>query len=333
MKLELLQAQDIVLNSCGRPVMPCNVGWVDLTKGLLYQKFLPGSSVGGTVLVSTEPKIVETPVPFLLYAISGYFQLDQQGAVLYRIRLPNGRFLHGSMASASESLNAGSFCLPLLEPIECSPGSKFYITVDNSVNPHAGASCALTLVFKGTLRFPLKGDPCGVATRFNEDWAGIPRYRADPNQNILAPEWRLGNQCCPETPAGSQDQKFTFCQPLDQIIPVPVSGDVVSDQLLQISSTCDFVARQIYFNQVSVTSEAAPATGILAVRIRTDDGYEMTDGFTLAGVISNALFPELVLEAGGGLYIDYQVLDGVGAATDTLNIQPILGGVKRWRKM
>ena len=93
------------------------------------------------------------------------------------------------------------------------------------------------------------------------------------------------------------------------------------------------MARQLYFNQFSVTAAAFPPNGLLAVRIRTDEGYEMTDGFTLAGPISNALFPELIIKAGGGLYIDYQVLDGTGAATDTLNIQPILGGVKRWRKM
>ena len=325
MDIRLLSECDRVLTSCGRPKMPKGVAWIDIPYHITYQKFLAGQTIAPTSTpVVTEERIVNTEVPFICYGISGFGQPATPGALYWRLRLPTGRFLQSKETAFSEAGSGfGSYRYYFDQPVECQPGSKFFITIDSLVN-NATTATGLSLVFHGALRYPMAGDANGVPTASAERCANLARYTQNPNQNILAPEWRLGGQCYPETPAGMKDYQFWYSTPMNNLVAVPVSGAITPNVNFPIQATSDFIGRFLSFATISASEGAS---GTLAVRIRTDTGYELTDGFTVASEISSVIFPGLRLNAGGALFIDYMVVDGAGSGN--LNIQTVLGGVKR----
>lgn len=326
MDIRLLSECDRVLTSCGRPKMPKGVAWVDIPYKMTYQKFLQGQTLApGVPPVSTEERIVDTEVPFVCYGISAFGQPATAGALYWRLRMPNGRFLQSKETAFTEAGDFGSWKYYFDQPIECAPGSKFFVTIDSLVN-NPDTATGLSLVFEGALRYPIAGKATGVPTQNAELCAALQRYTQNPNQNILAPEWRLGSQCYAETPAGFQDDQFWYGTPLSNLVAVPWTGQIVPNVPFPIQATSDFVGRFLAFVVASNTGSAA---GTLAVRIRTDTGYEVTDGFTLASAISTVLFPGLRLNGGGALFIDYMVVDGSGGVGDVLNVYTLLGGVKR----
>lgn len=317
MKVELITEADRVLNACGRPIPGAGAGWVEIPKGILYAKYLAAG-----VAPTTEERLVETPVPFLLKAIQGFQNPPTLDAVLWRLRFPDGSDFQSRNATCSEGLDYGSFRLAIDPPVLCDPGSRFWVTVDGLTNNSSNAT-SLNLVLEGVLRYSIRGGAaCGVAPALR------PRYVRDQNQNILAPEWRLGNQCYPETPVGFFDKPYTYATPLVSLVQVPWTGVIVPGVKFPMESDTEFVARSF----ATVTNSATGgSTGNVAVRIRRDDGYEVTDGFTLARRISGPMFPELPIKPHGALYIDYQVFGGLGAVGGVLLVQTFVSGVKRRR--
>jgi len=327
MDIRLLSECDRVLTSCGRPKMPQGTAWVDIPYKISFQQFLQGQTLApASSPVSTVERIVDTEVPFICYGILGYGQPNTPGSLYWRLRLPTGRFLHSKETAFTEGgAGFGSYEYYFDAPVECPPGSKFYITIDSLVN-NANVATGLSLVFDGALRYPIAGQAAGVPTQNAELCAMLARYTQNPNQNILAPEWRLGNQAYPETPAGYKDSQFWYVTPSANLVAVPWTGQIVPNVQFPIEATSDFCGRFLSFQEVAHTGTAA---GTLAVRIRTDTGYELTDGFTIASAISTVLFPSLRLNAGGSLFIDYMIVDGSGGAGEVVNIQTVLGGAKR----
>lgn len=330
MDVQLLTECDRILTSCGRPVMPRGAAWVDVPYKMQYQKFLQGQTLApGSSPVSTEEKIVDTEVPFVCFGVSAIAQPYTPGAVYWRLRLPTGRFLHSKQCAITEVGGFGSYRYWFDQPIVCEPGSKFYITVD-SLTQSPTLAAGVSIVFEGGLRHTVRGAPADVsATAIKEACAAMARYRQNPNGNIMAPEWRLGNQCHPETPKGMVDEAFEYVTPLASLVPVPWTGEIVPNVLFPIQGSSDFIGR--FFSTQSPSTTGGSATGTIAVRIRTDTGYELTDGFTIASAISTVLFPSLPLNAAGALYIDYMVVDGAGTANAVMNVQTVLCGVKRKR--
>ena len=328
MDIALLSQCDRVLTNCGRPVMPAGVGWVDMPYGIQYQQFLPGQTLQpGSSPIATTEKVVNTPVPWMLKRIMGYGQPPTNGAVYWHLRLPTSRFLQSRTCAVTPAFNTGSYSLSLGAPIECPPGSKFFVTTDGITN-NASEATGLSLLLDGCLRYPVKGNPCGAPAI--TDSCRVERYTLDPNQNILAPEWRLGNQCYDETPPGYRDEFFQFCTPVPSLVQVPWTGQIVSDVRFPIDPMADFIGRLTFMQKIASITGTITA-GQLAVRVRTDTGYELTDGFTLAKPIERSLFPSLPLRAGGYLSIDYMVVDGAGTTNSVYNVQTILAGVKRRR--
>jgi len=322
LKSEFVSECDKVLSSCGRLVSPPGVGFVDIPVGLQYQKFLPQGSAD-----STEEKLVETPAPFILKAFQAYATPASVGATYWRLRLPNGRFLHSATLAASEEFDIGSFRQTIDPPLECQPGGRFFFTTDGLLA--AGVDVSITVILEGVIRYTLKGDAggCGQPVGPNEPWASMARFTLDANQNLMAPEWRLGGQCYPETPAGCRDEVFTYLVPSSNAISVPCDGTVVANQPMFIGSDTDFVVRRLDF----LTNFAPLAGGLLYVRIRDHSGYEITDGFCNAARISTVLFPSYWLKSsgrGGALFYDLMIVDGGGT---TCSIQPVASGVKRRR--
>lgn len=324
MKVELLTQADQVLSPCGRYVAPAGLGWVDIPFGMQYQKYLANAAAD-----STEEKLVETPVPFILRAFQAFAQPGTIGAVYWRMRFPTGRFFQSQICAVSEEFDFGSFRQPIDPPLECAPGSRFYFTTDGLIA--SGTDVAITVLLEGVLRYTIKGTSgCAIPIGRNEPWASQPAFPVhDPNQNILAPECRLGGQCYPETPKGYRDEPFTYCVPLSNAVSVKNDGSVTANQPLLIGSDADFVVRGLNF----VFTAVGGATGTLFVRIRSDSGYEITDGFCTAARISTVLFPELWLKSSGrgasALFIDYMFVDN--NATGSWNVQPVAIGVKRRR--
>jgi hypothetical protein len=317
MNLELLSECDRVLNACGRPALPQGggVGYVDIPYGIQYQKFQVGAAI------QTTNVNVDTPVPFVFKSFQAFVPDGITGTVNWRLRLPNGRFLQSSTTPGG--LSRGSFRYVMQSPLECSPKTFFQITFD-SVTGAVSDAAALSVLLEGALRFPVRGAECAPGAVDSIP----PRYTIDRRQNILAPEWRLGNQCYVETPDGYQDEVFTFCTPLSNLVTVPVSGDIVANVPFGLDPTCDFVAR---FFQPVINSTSDGGSGTLAVQVRDDAGYSYTDGFLPITQIYT-VFPEWWIRSQGRkatLYIDYQAVDTSG--TGNLFVQTLFGGVKRRR--
>jgi hypothetical protein len=272
-------------------------------------------------------------VPFLLKALQLWVPLGIGSGVIaspvnWRLRFPDGRYWNSQNAPGPFSF--GSFRYVFQQPVECPPKSKLWVTLDGQTNQWTNAG-GMSAVFEGLLRYPIQGNPCGQGCAVDEAELALPRYQQDRNGNILAPEWRLGNQCYPETPRGYRDEAFTYAGFLSNVIPVPWTGQIVANQQLPFESLCDFVIRRLGFAQISATSGAA---GNLAVRIFDYTGYEITAGFTPLGYGMFPLFPECWVKGEAktpSLFIDYQMLDGSGGGGGVINVQPIFGGVKRRR--
>jgi hypothetical protein len=318
---EFLTECDRVLSNCGRIQSPPGAGWVDFPTGLQYAKFLPSGSPA-----STEQKLIETPVTFVLKAFQAYAQPASVGAVYWRLRLPNGHFFESTVNCVDESYNNGSFRQTFEPHIECQPGDRLFITVDGLLE--AGTDVAVTVLFEGALRYTLKGESAGCAAPVLQGLPALFRL-GDPNLNPLAPEWRLGNQCYPETPPGYRDYAYIYLLQSQSAVSLVPDGSVIANQPLLIGSDSDFVARGLNF----LTTSKGGASGTLYVRIRDHTGYELTDGFCQAGRISTVLFPELWIHSaglGGALFYDYTFADG--NSTGNFLIQPVVHGVRRLRQ-
>ena len=317
MDLQTLSECDQVLNSCGRPSLPQGggIGYVDIPYGIQFQKFQVGTTI------TTTNVNVDTPVPFIFRSFQAFVPAGITGTVNWRLRLPNGRFLQSSTTPGG--LSRGSFREVMQGPLECQPKSFFQVTFDSVLGSVSNAA-ALTVLLEGALRFSVRGADCAPG----QVESIPPRYTLDKRQNILAPEWRLGNQCYVETPAGYQDEPFAMVTPLSNLITVPVSGAVVPNIAFALDPTCDFVAR---FFQPVINSTDLGGTGTLAVQVRDDAGYSYTDGFLPITQIYT-VFPEWWIRSQGrksALYIDYQAVDTTGSGN--LFVQTLFGGVKRRR--
>ena len=320
MKVELLTQADRIFSSCGRPVLPPGAGWVEFPYGLGYQKILLAGSAD-----STEEKIVDTPVPFIFRSFQGFALPRVVDGVFIRLRLPSGRFYESRIISTTGGVNYGSLRTVIDPPLECHPGSKFYVTVDASQGVGVGSDVAVAVLLEGTLRYSVKGPVCDRPVRRGDPWTLEPRYRRDPNQNILAPEWRLGNQCYPETPNGFRDLMYHYATPLDTLPQIPIDGTVLPPASVVIESSSDFVVRNMRW----VLYPAAGVSGTLYVNLRTDDGYAVTDGFCNAARIGAVTCPELPLKSGGALIQEFMLVDTAGPASSVIPVQTVLSGVRR----
>jgi len=322
LKAEFITQADQVLSTCGRLVAPPGLGWVDIPFGLQYSKYLAAGAPD-----STEEKLVETPVTFVIRSYQAYSQPATLGTVAWRLRFPNGRFYNSAVCAVSPSFDIGSFRQTIDPPLECPPGSRFFLTTDGLLSA-AGTDVAITVLLEGAIRYTLKGTSAGCAAALgrNEPWASMPYFSQDPNGNILAPEWRLGCQRYPETPASYRDQQFTYLTPSSNAVAVPNDGSVVANVPLYIGSDADFVVRALNF----VSTAVGGAAGTLFVRIRDHSGYELSDGFVWARRVSTVLFPQLWIKSAGGggaLFIDYMFVDT--NATGSWLVQPVAFGCKR----
>ncbi len=159
------------------------------------------------------------------------------------------------------------------------------------------------------------GDRGGPALRMIENpiatYAGRPRIACGPNQNIMAPELLLGNQCGPDVPAS--DEAFTF---FSDPITVALNQQSFNNAVI-VPGDADVVIKRFRTLNVWAGEEAGGATPIAALRL--PNGYSVTGGdmVPVSGLWWIPIFPPMRVEAGGRLILDVANFGGAGAGSIT----------------
>lgn len=353
MTLELLSEADYVLTACGRPVPPKGYRFVDLPRVIPFHFDNLVGEQPGTPFNRTVSNTADTIFLTRGLVISSAFRA--------RLRWPSGRFLSQTvMFNSSEEASPqgkGSTMLALTEEMPLDPDAR--VTVQISGVDVASGGCDLNLW--GVLRYMLKvGDEMddgsrvpanprtaclvGYPTITNLNKAGLdliddpietlkarPRYLCGPNQNIMAPEWALGNQCTLETPDGWQDEPFTFFSPPIAIVN---GGEVYSIPVIVPGGGEDVIVKSLKF----FTTYSADYFSVPVLQIRLPNGYSMTGGDMIPvaydqdfipNVFELPVFPTMPLKTGMRLILDAADMLVSGAGTATLIVQFV--GVKRRR--
>jgi hypothetical protein len=178
------------------------------------------------------------------------------------------------------------------------------------------------MYFWGVLRYLLKGDGTEPAP-YRPDVSRAPRIGPGSNQNLMAPEWRLGNQCLPETPAGYVDEPFTlYSNPIAN----PV-GETTVGVPVEVPNDCEsFILRNIQYDSVN---DDTVTSGVAALQIRLPSGYSLTNGDYLPSDWNGPAFPPLQVSGGGRIILDVADLGATGTGNITTTVQ--FDGVKRIR--
>ncbi len=155
------------------------------------------------------------------------------------------------------------------------------------------------------------------------------RFSCWPNGNIMAPEFRLGNQCETDTPPGSQDDSFTFFSgvtgtstPTPYVIP---GGGQNYSNPIAVPGQDDVVIRRFR----AITTWSGGATGIPVVQLRLPNGYSVTGGDQIPINLGYwiPVFPTLRLAAGTVLIVD--LADSLQTDSGSINVVLEFDAVKR----
>jgi hypothetical protein len=347
MGLEMLREADMVLNACGRPTPPPGAKFLDLPYVIPFQVVY--DSTAEAPLPSPFASRVQniTNTLFLVRAIS-----IRGGHINFRIKWPNGRYLNqtpsgprgvlaGGTADIAFPHGTGANMLALKDEQPIEKGGR--ITVEAS-GAYLGT---LNFQFWGVLRYLLRetgggrstsvgcivGYPAAASGEVNRQNIKVdmmadplqalearPRYLCGPNQNIMAPEFLLGNQCTPETPAGYEDEAFTFLSDTYTLAAAgagAVEAQSYSNAVI-IPGNDDVVIRRV--RGIVIWAEAT--TGCPCFSLRRPDGYSITGGDLIPLTQTTAgqpalfawlpMFPLLYVKAGDRLIIDLALIDAAG---------------------
>lgn len=348
MGLELITEADYVLNSCGRPVAPEGYKFVDLPRIIPFQFDTPKALEAPNPPPSQLRLTNSSNTLFICKGIG-----VKNNSVPWRIKWPNGRFFSQNPARGGNQISAGpqgvgGALLTLNNPVPIERGARV------SVEQSGGfSSSSLKLELWGCIRYLLKegaagvegggagtGVSCivgyptiakerpGVLGKYSVEMMAdpiealklIPRYACGPNQNIMAPEFLLGDSPSPgEVPAGYVDESFTFFS--DPIVvgtgatnPTENFGNAV------IAPGHDDVVLKRW-RPVSVWSGGL-VDGTPLVGMRLPNGYSITGGDLVPAVFNwMPFFPSIRLAAGTRLIVDLGQNDSTGNGTITTIIE------------
>ncbi len=343
--VELLREADMVLNACGRLVPPPGYRYVDLPRVINF--FLNPATGAGTPYQQRISNDADT-----LFICKG---VALSNTPPIRIRWPDGRFLNqfplqSGANNAPQGIGSNMLAMPQHRPID--PGGRISVEFSGTVG-------GLTQVgLWGVLRYLLKESGNGAAagdcivgyssaaaslrgSRTMAADAGkllmmpdpvnalgaLPRLKCGPNQNIMAPEFLLGNQCAPETPLGFDDETFTF---FSQPITVPANGQNYGNPVVVPGSDRVVIKSIAAF----VTINAPLGSTIPTLAIRLPNGYSVMGGDMIPMNLmpgGGPMFPTLAVNAGDRLILDMADMEASGSTgSSTTVIQ--FDGVKRRKK-
>lgn len=275
-----------------------------------------GTVIGGvTQGIGTSASRIENKarVPFLCRGVS---IIGADGTAGFRIWWPSSRNLE-QLVEAANFQQSGSGMRTLQPEVLIPSDGKITIEVQP---PTPSNGNVVYMYFWGVLRYLLKADGTEPAP-YLPDVTRAPRIPGTSNQNIMAPEWRLGNQCTPETPDGYVDEPFTLYS-----IPIanPV-GETTVGVPVEVPNDCEaFVIRNVQYNEVD---DDAVTGGVAALQIRLPSGYSLTNGDYLPDDWTGPIFTPLPVSGGGRLILDVSDMDATGSGNITTTVQ--FDGVKR----
>lgn len=332
MKLETLREADYVLSVCGRPTPPPGHRFVDLPRVIPFHFDISA----GTPATPFNRSIANTsPTLFLCRGVS----ISAQWAM--RVKWPSGRFLSQQFLQASDGAapeitpNGGGAMFAFNKEVGINADGR--ITIQIAPPPFGGGS-SVDAFFWGVLRYLLnvKGDGAGVVETIPDPVQELerrPRLVCGPNQNIMAPEFLLGNQCTPETPDGFQDEPYTFFSPA---IVIPFEGEVFNVAVI-VPGSDDFILRKLRFR---VTFTAPLVSAVPVLQIRLPNGYSLTGGDYIPVLADGSVspycselpvFPTLRIPVGQRIILDAADMVAVGGGgSSTLTVE--FDGVKRRRQ-
>lgn len=310
-KFQLLTESDFVLSKCGRFQPPVG-SVVYIPKSFLIQAALPISSnqsfyktiTGDTVWVWRSVSVALSGNPPRVYG---------------QVMKPDGKFLFNGLLDLTQIAGFGSHRYLLSKEIECPPGSKITLTLDDSF---AGALATQPVSFLcgGAYAYYLKD---GIRSRCTEDEASaMPRIFSGSNQNLLAPCWMWGEG--PKIPDGFAGEAFTYGNGDSNVVTIgSTSGNVAAS--IQIDSDCDFILRRFLFDVRA--AGGGTTTSIFVARIRAGSGYAFTDDYIdPAKYLGSAYLAKgWRLKRGDQIHFDLLLVDSSGGS---ITVECFADGVK-----
>ncbi len=356
MKFELLKQADYVLNACGRPTPPPGYTFIDLFRIIPFHFDTVGQSSPGAPFNQAITNNADTLFLCMGVALRSKF--------MTRIKWPTGRFLSQNMefnaGQEASPQGVGSSMVAFQNPIPIDPDQRITVQISgvnisgtevdvqfwgvlrdriktdsasNGGSANAGSSDASCII--GYAAKPFTDRPSSLETIPDPVAAlkALPRYQCTPNQNIMAPEYRLGNQCTPETPDDSQDESFTFFSP---VISIPANGEVYGIPVIVPGGSDDVVIRNLTF-YVTLTGDGFSAIPVLQIRL--PNGYSImggdeipvvTDFNFIPSVFQLPVFPTLRVRSGDRIIVDAADMLVTGSGVSTVLIQ--FDGCKRRKR-
>ena len=364
----MLRQADYVLNDCGRPIPPPGYRFVDLFRVIPFHfdtsaaagpatPFNRGITNNADTIFIARGITIDSTFQVRLRWPSGRFL--SQATMWYNALQASPMGTAGTMLAlqAEEVLQPDAHVTVQIAPgagginnfVNLSLwGVLRYLLKDSDapdlgkVGTSAPASCIVGYAKGGNciVGYPAAAAPSGDAaaaaaaliTDPVQALEARPRYQCTPNQNIMAPEYRLGNQCTLETPNGYRDEPFTFFSPP---IDIPAGGEVDNVAVL-VPGQDQVIVRKITFY---ITLSNGGFFAIPTVQIRLPNGYSITGGDMipcstdfdfLPYVWQLPIFPMLHLLAGDRIIMDFADMLVSGAGEESFSqIVVEFDGVKR----
>jgi hypothetical protein len=310
MDIELLTQADFALSRCGRPVAPsAGLSSLYLPHGFIVQQVFPAGTGSPTQTVTKE---ITGDTTWCLRGMQ--ISSSTATALSLQILMPDGKFLINNLQDALQIAGYGSYRYVFTVEKRCPPGSKIQVTFQVT-DPTEQQPMAI--LFDGAYQYLLKGG-AGRICPTDEAAASLPRYFADPNQNIFAPPWQHG--VGPSTPFGYQDEEFTYSGKGSASVAFPagVPGSAISvtnanNAAIQRIGMDDaeFHVRRLLFE---LSEDDTVTGGTVLAHIRDGSGYAFTDDyFDVARYIGSAPFPvDWVIRPNDSVYADLQLVDQAG---------------------
>lgn len=312
-KFQLITEADYVLSRCGRFVPPVG-SVVYIPKSFLLQAVLPVAAN------QTFYKEISGDTSWywrsISLALSGSPPLIQA-----QVLKPDGKFLFNGLLDLVQIAGFGSNRYLLRREIECPPGSKLQLSLDDNYLD-AAVIQPVAMLLGGAYAYFLKS---GVRSRSVEQEASqLPRIFGGTNQNLLAPCWMQG--VGPEVPAGLEATAFTYGDGVVNVATIAIGSNPTAKIVLPIDSTSDFHVRRFLFD---VVADSSVNTGTFLARVRAGSGYTFTDDYLdVARYLGSAYFAKgWDVRAGDTIEFDLVLVDGTGSGN--ISIACFADGEKR----
>jgi hypothetical protein len=322
-KAQLLTDADFVLSKCGRPQPPVG-SVVYIFKAFTVQAVLPSAS---TTTSSAQQfyKTIQGDTTWCWRSISMALS-GSPPSIMGQVTSPDGKVLFNGLLDLTAIGGYGSNRYALSREIECPPGSKIQMTLDDNYLA-AAAVQPVSMLMGGALAYYLRGGLRSedLVQRASE----LPRVFDTVNQNIMAPCWMQGHG--PITPEGFSDgDGFIYGNGVTNVASVTLGSNLTTKASIQIDADSDFLCRRFLFD---VKPDAGVTAGSFLVRIRAGSGYVFTDDYLdVAKYIGSSYFlkPWTVRKA-DSIIFEMTLVDGAG--TGSIQIECLADGVRRKAKV